>query len=112
MVRDHPLQEQALERRPARGRKRRHLLGRRHPLHAGMIAAGAVPAMVGAVTAGRRVGRGLAALAQPLLHELDLVGLRRVDPLGHVQQLLACWCACSPAPPSAPPGDGAGSSPA
>ena len=35
----------------------------------------------------RRVWQGLIAIAEPLLHELDLVALRGIDSPGHVDQL-------------------------
>ncbi len=77
VMRDHEGQEQPVEVGAAERRELRHLFGRGH---AGHRALHVHPAMH------RRVGHGLAAFAQPGLHEADLVGLRSVDPARHRHQ--------------------------
>ena len=78
VVRDHQGQEQAVEVGTLQGREPGHVGGRGHAGHGALHVH---PAMH------RRIRHALAALAQPILHEGDLVGLRRVDPPGHRHQL-------------------------
>jgi hypothetical protein len=73
VMRDHQLQEEPIERRPARLGQRRHLPGARHALHR--------VAGVGRVVQSWD-GQRLAVSGQPLAHERHLVGLCRRDPAG------------------------------
>ncbi len=78
MVRNHQCQEQAVEIGALRGGKLRHLFRRRHARH---LVRGMHCVM------GGRLGHVFATLAQPLLHKLDFVCLRRIDATGYVDQL-------------------------
>ena len=68
----HQLEEEPVERDALRPGEARHLVGRQHPRH-GLEALGVVRVDGGDV---------LAALAQPVLHHLDLVLLRELDAPG------------------------------
>ena len=87
VVGDHPLQELPVELGPLGRGSAAICCGVDMP---GMVAWSAwrgghrVAGMVGG-----GVGRVLAAVAQPILHELDLVFLRSIDPLGRVDHLAA-----------------------
>ena len=78
VVRDHQGQEQPVEVGALQGREPGHVGGRGHAGHGALHVH---PAMH------RGIGHALAAFAQPVLHEGDLVGLRGVDPAGHRNQL-------------------------
>ena len=77
VVRDHQLQEQPVEISAVRCREVSHLLRRRH---AGHLVVRMHRVMLG------RIRHRLATLAQPALHEGNLITLRRIDASGHVDE--------------------------
>jgi hypothetical protein len=80
MMSDHALEEQAVELDAARAPERLHLRLGRHARHVVMRAA--VGAVAGMTASAQGIGRLAAPLAQPGLHEPDLVRLARADSPG------------------------------
>ena len=85
MMRDHQFQELLVERGTFKRSQLGHLLRRCHPGHHRMALNGAHIVSHRGMRGG--IGHGLSAIAQPVLHEADLVRLRGVDALGDIEHL-------------------------
>ena len=81
-----PDQEQPIELRPARAVERGHLLVGQHARHQHVVLHAV---HLHLVARRRRVGHGLAAIAQPGLHHRDLVALADDDALAEDRDVLA-----------------------